>query len=404
MQLDANLARQSRIEGYDVLDRHPSADLQAIVDLTAQVCGVPFAAINLITETQQHQVAAAGFASSVCSRRDSMCASVLEEPSMAVSDASQDERFAANPFVTGEIGAVRFYASAPLVTPDGVTIGRLCVFDDAPRTVDPTAQAAVAGLAQHVTDLLELRLRTRQLESSLHELTRIRDELRRSNDELDAFASQVAHDLRTPLTVILANAEQLAVEPAVVSDPDLEPLASGVVGASVRLATMIDDMLAYARVTGRLRLADTDLEVLVANVLHDLGQILRERGATVQVGSLPIVHADAGQLYIVLLNLVDNAVKYAGNRSPDISIGYQAEPHCHRISVRDNGVGIAPERLGDVFEPFVRGHEPGEIAVEGSGIGLDTVKRIVQSHGGSVGLESTLGVGSTVWFELPLPA
>ena len=400
MELGTDLARKASIDQCGV-DAVPSQDLQAIVDLAAQVVGVPTAAINLITETHQHQIAAAGFEPSVCAREDSMCAAVLEDPTVTVADASRDERFANNPFVTGEIGAVRFYASSPLVTPEGVTIGRLCVFDDAPRNMSAQEARAVEVLAQHVSDLLELRRRTNQLESSLAELTRTRDELRRSNDHLAAFAGQVSHDLRTPLTSILAYAELLADEPVVASDPEVAPLAGEVVAASLRMKSMIEQVLDYAQVAGRLRLVETDLEVLVANVLNDLGPTLRERGASVQVGPLPTVCADAGQLYVVLLNLVDNAAKYSGDGPVEITIACSAEQDRSRIWVRDTGIGIPADRLEDVFKPFVRVGDSRDHAVEGLGIGLDTVRRIIESHGGRLGLESTPGDGTTVWFELP---
>jgi len=404
VELGTDAVRQARIEDLDVLDRLAPGDLQAIVDLAAQVYGVSTAAINLITETHQHQVATTGFEPSVCAREDSMCAAVLEQPTVAVGDAREDERFKDNPFVTGEIGDVRFYASAPLVTPDGVTVGRLCVFDGQPRVVTDQDRGAVEVLARHVTDLLELRRRTSQLESSLAELTRTRDELRRSNDHLAAFAGQVSHDLRTPLTSILAYAELLAEEPVVASDPQVAPLAGQLVNASLRMAKMIEEVLDYAQVAGRLRLVETDLEVLVANVVNDLGPLLREQNATVQVGSLPTVRADAGQLYVVLLNLVQNAVKYSGAGPAKVSIGSSHGSERSRIWVRDEGIGIAPDRLRDIFEPFVRLDDRTENAVEGLGIGLDTVRRIIESHGGEVGAESTRGVGTTVWFELPAQA
>lgn len=400
MSLPDDALRTLRIAQYDVLDRLPPRDLQSIVELAAHVCGVPSAAINLITGTDQHQIAAAGFEASVCAREDSMCAVVLESPSLAVDDASTDARFAENPFVTGEIGKVRFYASSPLVTPDGLTIGRLCVFDESPRTISQQERDALEVLAHHVTDLLELRLRTSQLESSMAELTRTRDELSRSNDSLAAFAGQISHDLRTPLTAIMANAELLAEEPAVAVDPWLAQLASEVVRASLRMARMIEEVLTQAQVSGQLRMTPTDLDLLVANVLHDLGGPLREHQAVVRVGAMPVVRADAGQLYLVLVNLVDNAVKYSGPGTPQISIGCRQEPGRWRIWVRDHGIGIAPERLGDVFQPFVR-LETDAQPVQGSGLGLDTVRRIVEAHGGRVGIDSTPGEGSTVWFELP---
>lgn len=404
MDLGTHQTPRVGLEHADILEQVPPQDLQAIVNLAAQVVGVSTAAINLITDTHQHQIAAAGFEPSVCAREDSMCAAVLEEPTIAVPDASRDARFADNPFVTGEIDTVRFYASSPMLSPDGETIGRLCVFDRAPRTLTHQEKDAIDLLARHVTDLLELRRRTSQLESSLAELTRTRDQLRRSNEHLAAFAGQVSHDLRTPLTSILAYAELLAEEPAVASDPGVAPLADGVVAASLRMKSMIEQVLDYAQVAGRLRLVDTDLEVLVASVLNDLGPALRRRGATVHVGSLPTVLADAGQLYVILLNLVDNAVKYAGDGPVEIAIGCSVQDDRARVWVRDTGIGIPADRLEDVFKPFVRVDEGAAHAVEGLGIGLDTVRRMIESHGGRIGLDSTPGAGTTVWFELPAQA
>lgn len=232
------------------------------------------------------------------------------------------------------------------------------------------------------------------------ELTRTRDELHRSNDSLAAFAGQVSHDLRTPLTAIMANAEMLADEPVVAADPGLAPLANELISASLRMASMIEEVLTYARISGRLSLGDTDLEVLIANVLNDLAPKLRNTQAHVQVGPMPIVQADAGQLYLVLLNLIDNAIKYSGDLTPQVTIGCRAEPDRWQVWVRDTGVGIADDRLEDVFLPFVRVGGAAE-GVQGSGLGLDTVRRTIVAHGGKVGIDSTPGEGSIAWFELP---
>ena len=171
--LDPAQRREEALAGYDVLGNAPQRELQALVDIAAQVCAVPRAAINIITSTQQQQIATTGFAASICAREDSMCAAVLDHTDrVVVPDASLDARFRENPFVTGILGTVRFYASAPLTTPDGVIIGRLCVFDPQPRELDEAQEEALVAIAERVVDVLELRLRTRELEDSLAALTR----------------------------------------------------------------------------------------------------------------------------------------------------------------------------------------------------------------------------------------
>ena len=397
--LDRAQRRDDALWRYDVLGRAPARELQALVDIAAQLCAVPTAAINLITSTEQQQIATTGFEPSICAREDSMCAAVLEHTDrVVVPNASVDERFRENPFVTGILGDVRFYASAPLTTPQGVIIGRLCVFDSTPRELDEAQEQALVAIAERVVDVLELRLRTRELEDSLAALTQTRDELHRSNEALSVFAGQVSHDLRTPLTAIMASTEMLGQQPAVMADQWSERLVATAFRSATRMAGMIEQILAHARVGAELHKEPSDLRVVIGSVLEDLAPTLTAKAATVEVGELPTLPADAQQLYSVLLNLVSNAVKYA---RPDVSpiVGVSAERHGRmwRISVRDNGVGIAPGDRERVFELFSRVGTAGD----GSGIGLATVKRIIEAHGGSIGISHSDRPGTLVWFELP---
>jgi signal transduction histidine kinase len=397
--LDRAQRRDDALWRYDVLGRAPARELQALVDIAAQLCAVPTAAINLITSTEQQQIATTGFEPSICAREDSMCAAVLEHTDrVVVPNASVDERFRENPFVTGILGDVRFYASAPLTTPQGVIIGRLCVFDSTPRELDEAQEQALVAIAERVVDVLELRLRTRELEDSLAALTQTRDELHRSNEALSVFAGQVSHDLRTPLTAIMASTEMLGQQPAVMADQWSERLVATAFRSATRMAGMIEQILAHARVGAELHKEPSDLRVVIGSVLEDLAPTLTAKAATVDVGELPTLPADAQQLYSVLLNLVSNAVKYA---RPDVSpiVGVTAERHGRmwRISVRDNGVGIAPGDRERVFELFSRVGTAGD----GSGIGLATVKRIIEAHGGSIGISHSDRPGALVWFELP---
>ncbi|WP_435771298.1 sensor histidine kinase [Nocardioides sp. SYSU DS0651] len=387
------------IDSYDALAGAGGRDLQALVELAALVCDVPNAAINLITHDHQHQIAATGIDPSVCAREDSMCAAVLDDDRTVVApDASIDRRFSANPFVTGEIDTVRFYASAPLVTPQGTTIGRLCVFDTEPHELAAERAAVLRVVAERVVDVLELRLRSRQLEQSLAELTRTQAELSRSNELLSLFAGQVSHDLRSPLTAVLANSELLASEPAVARDPDAAALVEATTSAGHRMAAMIDTILAYARVGAELDRTPVELDVVLDHALADLAPVLDERSALVRREPLPQVLADADQIYAVLLNLLSNAVKFTpADRRPEIGVSARRQDGQWRVAVTDNGSGIPPESRASVFDLHARAHR----SVTGTGIGLATAKRAVEAHGGRIGVEDASSGGTTVWFSLP---
>lgn len=223
--------------------------LQNLVRLATELCGAPFGVVNIISAEYQHQIGAWGVdPPGVCSREDSMCAKVfLTRERTVVADASKDPRFADNPpFVTGEIGKVRFYASVPLQTESGFVPGTLCVFSDKTNELSPEQLSMLEVLAKQVVELLELQHRTVQLD-------RTYAELRHSNAKLAAFAGRVSHDLRIPLTTILGYVE------LVEDDPDVEPNSTAAryldrIGSSGRrMLGMLEDVLSYSRVGGAIQ-------------------------------------------------------------------------------------------------------------------------------------------------------
>ena len=391
--------RVVEIDRYRVLVEPPRADLRALVDIAAQVADVPLATINLITDTEQHQVATTGFDAAICAREDSMCNLVLHEDApVIVPDASQDPRFKDNPFVTGEIGDVRFYATHQLRTPKGVVIGTLCVFDTEPRELGDDQEEALVQLADRVVDLLELELRTRELTRAIAKLEETGAELERSNEVLTAFAGQVAHDLRNPLSAVKMSLELLEDQMAA---PDLDPdtlayVATRANSGAERMQQLIDDLLAYARIGGHMAHTEVDLGRVLEDVRADLAVPLA--GATLEAGDLPIVLGDPVQLRAVVQNLVANSAKFTRPGEPaHIEVRAVGDGDVWRIEVVDHGLGVPQRDRERVFAPLARAHDD----VEGHGIGLATVRRIVDAHRGRIGIEETPGGGATVWLELP---
>jgi len=374
--------RVAEIGKYRVLVEPPRADLLAVVEIAAQVARVPMATINLITDVEQHQIATHGFDASVCAREDSMCNVVLDAGRpVVVPDASLDPRFRDNPFVTGVIGNVRFYATHQLRTPEDVVIGTLCVFDEVPRSLSDEQEHALVALADRVVDLLELELRTRELE--------------RSNEQLAAFAGQVSHDLRNPLTAVTMSLNMMGDEIAD-DDADLTFLLQRAIGGAGRMQSLIDDLLKFARVGGELQRVSVDLDTVLTDVRDDLATALAD--ATVVVGDLPTVVGDPVQLRAVLQNLVANAAKFVRPGQPaHIEVDATRIGDRWRIEVSDRGRGIPKDQQERVFQPLARVDED----VEGSGIGLTTCRRIVEAHGGRIGLTDSPYGGTRAWFELP---
>nr|WP_274605418.1 GAF domain-containing sensor histidine kinase [Plantibacter sp. CFBP 8798] len=317
-----------------------------------------------------------------------MCAVVFQQQVRTiVRDAREDPRFAANPFVTGELANVRFYASSPLVTPAGVPIGTLCIFDDRVRELTPEQGKALDLLARQVVDVLEL--------------LRLTYELGQSNEQLAQFAGQVSHDLRNPLMAVSGFLELATDSPEMANAPHAAKALARAESAADRMAAMITDLLDFARIGGaRPRRAPIDLGPLVSSVVEDLDATITSTGATVDVDTPFQVHGDETLLGALLQNLIANAVKFsaAAGVVPHVLVQAERVSAGVLVAVEDNGPGVAPEQRERVFDLMERaaGSE-----VAGLGIGLSTCRRIVEAHGGRIEIdESGLG-GASVWFLLP---
>ncbi len=383
-------ARVEKIAQYELLDGPAPDDLAGLVELAANVCGVPKAVINIIDDHHQHQVASVGFAPGVCSRKDSMCTAVLvEKQQIEVPDARFDDRFAANPFVTGEIALVRFYASSPLRTPDGIIIGTLCVFDDESGELKRSQSEALALLARQVVDVLELRRLTR--------------ELGRSNEQLASFAGRVSHDLRNPLTALVGYLEIAADSPELAQAPHPARAIAQAERAAGRMTEMVTDLLDYARVGGAQPKSDrVGLTAVLGGALDDLEAAIRSAGATVVVDADAdlAVRGDSTLLRVVFQNLVANAVKFApqGEAAPLIEVTAQHTSLGVLVTVDDNGPGVPADEREHVFELLARGSDT---EAPGLGIGLSTCRHIVSTHGGGIGIDDSPMGGARVWVLLP---
>jgi signal transduction histidine kinase len=213
------------------------------------------------------------------------------------------------------------------------------------------------------------------------------------------FAAQVSHDLRTPLTAVLANAEMLAAEPVVSQDQDLGWMVAAVERGARRMDTMIEQMLAYARGGGAPVLATTPLGSVFDHALEELGPLVEEQQAEVVVDCLPTLPVDAEQLRAVAHELVSNALRFSrpGVR-PRVAVCSRRLPDHWRVSVSDNGIGIEADRREAMLLPFARADK----RVEGSGMGLAIATRVVEAHGGRIGIDAGPDGGTTVWFDLPV--
>lgn len=242
-------------------------------------------------------------------------------------------------------------------------------------------------------------------------------DLQRSNAELEQFAYVASHDLQEPLRAVAGCVQVLQKRYGGQLDARADQFIEHAVSGAQRMQNLINDLLAYSRVgTHGKPFENVGLDKIADYALQNLSERIKETGVAVTRDELPHVWGDSGQLELVLQNLVSNALKFRGETEPQVHIGYQLrralrpigndgaivlsdEPQ-HVISVRDNGLGIEPQYFQRIFVMFQRLHTRTEFP--GTGIGLAICKKIVERHGGSIGVESVPGEGATFWFALPV--
>ncbi len=234
------------------------------------------------------------------------------------------------------------------------------------------------------------------------ELSQRIEQLAIANAELESFSYTVSHDLRAPLRQVsgfVALLEESLCGRTNAQDAEYIRLIQHAVA---RMGQLIDDLLSFSRV-GRteLKRSRVSLTALVAEVRDTLAPALAGRDVRWKIGSLPEVECDAAMMRQVITSLLDNALKFTRPRaSTEIEIGARSDEREHIFFVRDNGVGFDPRHADKLFGVFQRLHTGAEF--EGTGIGLASVRRIVERHHGRTWAESVPGQGAVVYCSLPV--
>lgn len=231
------------------------------------------------------------------------------------------------------------------------------------------------------------------------ELQRAMDELARSNTDLEQFASMVSHDLKAPLRNIGGFVRLLQRDYQGKMDKTADEYISYTVEGIDKLNNLIDDLLHYARV-GRSEesMAPIHCEVVFNEAVGNLKAAIHETGATITHDLLPTLMGRQSEMVQLFQNLIGNAIKYYDKKPPVVHIASEQTGKEWRITVSDNGIGMDPKYIDQIFLPFKRLHT--YQAYPGTGIGLAICRKIVEGYGGRIWVESVLGQGSTFYFTL----
>lgn len=387
-------SRVRALKEYSILDTLPEIEYDDITQLASQICGTAISTISLIDEKRQWFKSKVGLNADSTSRELSFCGHAIVEPDkiFTVKDSRLDERFQDNPLVLGEPHVI-FYTGVPLVSPDGYALGTLCVIDDQPKELTQDQLKSLKSLSNQVVSLFELRKSKLMLE-------RLTNDLEIQNQELEKFARVAAHDIKSPLNNISSLTEILVHQYSKELDDDGKMMLQMLDSSSQTLKELVDGILEHSKSNYILteNRSVFNLNKLVVQCI----ELLDNRGEyhfSNDFGE-SLIAVNKIALQQILLNLMGNAIKYNKKSSVEIKIGFSEDDNYYNFEIQDNGMGIAEKHQQKIFDIFEIVSTEDRFGKRGTGIGLSTVKKLVEGLGGTIEVQSIVGEGSTFKFSI----
>lgn len=384
--------RLAEVRKYNLLDTLPEKDFDNITSLLASICEVPISLITLLDADRNFLKSHFGIAINESPRDLSLCTHAIlhDDDVFIVEDTRKDERFKDNPILK-EYGTV-FYAGAPLINKNGFPLGTLCIYDTKPRKLTYKQIKSLILLSKQVINLFELH-------SKNNELLEAQMEQQKRNERLQQFVHVVSHDLKSPLANITSLTRLLREEnEAYLSDDSLQYLEF-IEESSVALKNYITGILDFYNAGKLLDIKKQD--VSCSELFNEIKEMLVLENTSFTYPKTGIIkNVNKAALTQIILNIVDNALKYNNKEQLVVAISYSEDSNFHKFIIQDNGIGIKKDVQEDIFEMFKTTGAKDRNGNIGSGIGLATVYSLVAKLGGQIWLDSEINKGSTFTFTL----
>ena len=406
------LRRLAALRDYNVLDTPPDEAFDRLTRIAAHVLGAPIALISLVDSSRQWFKSRVGMELRETPREWAFCAHALNQDApLVVLDTHDDIRFVDNPLVN-EIDRIRFYVGAQLSTASGEAVGTLCVLDRTARLeVDPAKVQALRDLADLVVEELELRKAGIAAREDARMQKALAEKVQHAHVALQAaykaksdFLASLSHELRTPLNAVIGLCDLIATDPD--ENAMRQSYAHDIAAAGWHMLSLVNDILEFSRIEAEgapfhpepLGLREPLEEALrmVAAFARSRDIILTHNFAWPEAR----VYGDRLRLKQVVLNLLTNAVKFTqAGGMVTLSLAHAPDGQV-AIAVGDTGIGMAAADIPRALTPFGQIVPADGQSQEGTGHGLPISKALVERHGGTMIVESTVGVGTCVTVRL----
>lgn len=411
------ILRLETLRSYDILDTIQEDIFDAITFIAAQICQTQISMIVLIDKERQWFKSTQGIPEKFKDLKETprdvaFCSyTILSTNVFEVSDLSSDERFTENPFVAGE-PHLRFYAGAPLVAGDGLSLGSICVLDEKPRTLSPEQKKLMQNLSKIIMSLLELKKNVAHIQELKEKDLELREtlakqsivEANKANQAKSKFLASMSHEIRTPLNGVISMTSLLA-------DMDLTEEQKEYVDiiqqSGDSLLAVINNILDLSKIEAgevELEKIEFNLNQLAEECISIFAAKARDCQTEIWIDyndyDALMVIGDPLRLKQIITNLLSNSLKFTENGHIILQIR-QNDNNKVTFKAIDTGIGIPEDSIEKIFKPFNQASSSTSRTHGGTGLGLPITKDLIELMDGKLTCESIVGKGTTFTFNIP---
>ena len=387
--------RLAALRSYHIIDSTKNEEFDQLTDLATYFTDMPISLISLVDEHEVWFKSAKGMNIRSSDRKVSFCSYAIghDEPYFIINDTKNHPDFKDHPYVIQEKNPVGFYGGVCLIDAKGYRLGTLCVIDTKPNELTEKQLEGLVKLSKQIVKLIELH-------RANHDLRHIKNDLEKKNEELKSFAGLVSHDMKMPLANIIVTTDILKAKYAEHLDQQAIDYLTYLKQSSFTLSDYITGLLAHY---------ESDKISEEAHQTFDIHHLLEEIVELLNINldceiNFPETNFDLNcnraALEQIFLNLLGNSIKYSDKENIVITIDAEEDGTYYLFKVSDNGIGIPKDKQKDIFDLFATVRNTGRNGQKGSGIGLSTVKKIIDNLGGTIEVISEENEGTQFKFSI----
>lgn len=386
--------RVEALRSLNVLDTGSEKEFDALTSLANYICNTKVALISLTDSNRQWFKSKQGIDLCEVPRQNTLCSYAILQADrpLIIPDLTKDPRFKDDTFLI-EDKPIVFYAGFPLVNQNGFALGTLCIIDTKPKELTNEQLISMFSLANQVVMLLELNKKNQDLQKA-------QDKLKKKNTDLKEFARLISHDLKMPLANIVTTSDLLQLKLRDALDEESKEYFGYIKESSFTMSNYINDILSHYESESLIH--EKPEYFNLNDFLKEITELL---GTTSDCKiKYPVnnsfVMTNKAVLKQIFFNLIGNSIKYNNKDRIDITIKMFEDEQFYYFNITDNGMGIPEDKLETIFDLFATASEMDRHGHKGNGIGLSTVKKLVEELGGKIKATSEINVFTTFDFSI----